>query len=104
MDLMVELLFNVPGVEELAHDFHEGATVLAVEIDTCYDDDNGLDVTDENYEVFYVCLFRINEVVRSLNEQSYKVNQFIELSIHNHPDRIRSENGDIIWKNTKKTI
>ena len=104
MDLMVELLLKMPVGEKIVLDFDDGATVLAGEIDTCYDDDNGLDVTDENYEVFYVCLFRINEVVRSLNEQSYKVNQFIELSIHNHPDRIRSENGDIIWKNTKKTI
>ena len=104
MDLMVEKLLKLPVGEKLVLELDDGATVLAGEIDTCYDSDNDLDVNDENYEVYYVCLFKINEVISCLNEQDYKANQFIELSIYNHPDRITSENGDIIWEKTQSRI
>ena len=51
-----------------------------------------LKVTDENYEVFYVCLFRINEVVRSVSEsQKLLAQYFCEIAMYSIPEGSSAE-------------
>lgn len=72
-------------------------TVLIAHLDTCYETENGLEEDEDKYEEFFACLFIIDKIISIKNEEknTYKVNEFLEITYHNCPKSFTVENSNL---------
>ncbi|MCL2383753.1 MAG: hypothetical protein FWC79_06475 [Oscillospiraceae bacterium] len=68
--------------------------VLLVEVDACYETDNGIEMNEDGYEEFMACAVMILEVVFQEEdaEKKYSEGEFLEITYHNYPKKIEEVN------------
>lgn len=83
-------------------------TEIKAQIDTFYETDNGLELDDKDFEEYYGCAIIITEVINLPNyiknsihypeKGEIKNGAYVEISYHNTPEIISSNDGEIIWR------
>lgn len=70
-------------------------TVVEVQVDTCYETDNGLEIDDPNYEAYYACAMKIVKIIVDKNK-TLKEDNLIEINYHNYFQQIQDLQGNTL--------
>ncbi|AUM95023.1 MULTISPECIES: hypothetical protein [Clostridium] len=78
-------------------------TIVEAYIDTFYETDNGLEMDEDGYEEYDVCLIRINKIINVAKNsligiERTSLNKLFEVSYHNLPDKVYDNNNKVIWR------
>ena len=97
MDDLIRAIDDYPNGTRLIVEWLNGYTVLG-EIDTIYDSDDGEEPGDDNYQVTYICVFHVLEILnRSIEKEYFGKGDLIEISMKNPPSRVFTIDGKVIW-------
>ncbi len=74
---------------------YSNGDVIEVQVDTCYETDNGLEEDDQNYEEYHACAMRIVKIIVDKSKNLKKGN-LIEINYHTYPQQIKDSNGNLL--------
>lgn len=69
--------------------------IIEVQVDTCYETNNGLDDDDPDYEEYHACAMKIVKIIVD-KTQKLKEGSLIEINYHNYPQHIKDLQGNIL--------
>lgn len=83
----------------------EDNTVIEAYIDTFYETDNDIEMDENGYEEYHVCLICIKRVINisqsslcNMGKKELEPNKLFEISYHNAPDKVYSIDNRVIWR------
>ena len=76
-----------------------GAIIKSLSNVGVFETDNGLDFDDEGFLEYYACCVAVSEIIKDGVDTS--IGEYIELSEYNEPERIETENGEVLWEKTR---
>ncbi|WP_342542127.1 hypothetical protein MHH33_14410 [Paenisporosarcina sp. FSL H8-0542] len=97
MDDLISALNKYPNGTIVLVEWKNELKVKA-ELDTIYETDNGLELTEEGYEEYFACTLRIIYIEQNFSNKVIREGKLLELSRKNSPNKIFLENGELIWK------
>ncbi len=98
MDALLKAISQYPNGTPLIVEWPNGCTVLG-KIDTIYDSDDDEEPGNENYQVIYVCVFHVIDILRySTEKEHFSKGDLIEISMKNPPLRVLTGDRKIVWE------
>lgn len=98
MDEMLLALNKYPNGTYIIVEWDEAQVMLGGLIETIYQTNNSLPVDAPSYQEYYAVVFRLKDIMRNHGSSTYKPNMVMELSMLTKPDRVKTENGMLIWQ------
>ncbi len=74
---------------------YSNGDVIEVQVDTCYETDNGLEEDDQNYEEYHACAVKIVKIVVD-KSKNFKEGNLIEINYHTYPQQIKDSKGNLL--------
>lgn len=98
MDEMLRAISNYPNGTYLQIEWADAGVILGGVIDTIYQTDNGYPEGTSGFREYYVCAFRLRDVIKNLSGNAYNANSLMEISMEAPPTTITLRNDELVWK------
>lgn len=98
MDEMLRAISNYPNGTYLQIEWADAGVILGGVIDTIYQTDNGCPEGTSGFREYYVCAFRLKDIIKNVSGNAYNANSLMEVSMEAPPTMITLRDDEIVWK------